>query len=133
MKNKAEYALESMYYILSDEEYEQIEDGSEEEIFKKILKYWEKHDPTPHTPFNEAMAEYFARVDFSFFNFQTVTAEDGSKTDRGKIYILFGPPSNKEIKLANNVSLEIWTYESLNKQYFFEQTSTGIYKLIKIK
>ena len=38
-----------------------------------------------NTPYNEEMAEYFSRVDYAFYNFQTINQKDGAKTDRGKI------------------------------------------------
>src|SRR5690606_32582498 len=84
------YAVKLMHYILTDDEYSQMETGDDENKAKKIMEYWKKHDPTKHTPFNEAMTEYFARADYAFFNYQTIQEKDGALTERGKIYILFG-------------------------------------------
>lgn len=128
-----DYAAEMMYYILTDDEYKEIKSGSSSKIFKKILDYWKKRDPTPSTLFNEAMTEYFHRVDYAFFNFQTTTEKDGAKTDRGKIYILFGNPDLTERNLGqNNRTVEIWKYKKLNKEFVFESNNAGRLELVKI-
>jgi hypothetical protein len=53
-------------------------------------------------------------------------------TDRGKVYILYGPPSTIERKLVEKSSIEIWKYIELKKEFTFESISTGVYKLSKI-
>ena len=87
----SKYAAESMFYILTDQEYEKILKGSENDIKAKIFAYWRTKDPSPQTSFNEALAEYFNRVDYAFFNFQTIEDRDGSKTERGKVYMTAYP------------------------------------------
>jgi GWxTD domain-containing protein len=125
-----EYAAEVMYYMLTDEEYNVIKKGSREEVFKKILAYWKKYDPTPNTPYNEAMSEYFKRVDYAYFNFQTFAEKDGAKTDRGKIYILNGPATTIDIKLQEDKTIERWYYKRLKKEFVFESVTSGIFKLV---
>ncbi len=128
-----DYAAEMMYYILTDDEYNEIKSGSSSKVFKKILDYWKQRDPTPTTLYNEAMAEYFQRVDYAFFNFQSTNEKDGAKTDRGKIYILFGNPDVTERNLnQNNRTVEIWKYKKLNKEFVFESNNAGRLELVKI-
>ncbi|MCX7737192.1 MAG: GWxTD domain-containing protein [Candidatus Kapabacteria bacterium] len=128
-----DYAAEMMYYILPDDEYKEIKSGSSSKIFKKILDYWKKRDPTPETLYNEAMAEYFRRVDYAFFNFQSTIDKDGAKTDRGKIYILFGSPDSTERNLGtNNQTVEIWKYNKLKKEFVFQSNNSGKFELVKI-
>lgn len=129
---KPKYAVSLMYYILTDSEFDAINSGSETDIMRKIIAYWKKRDPTPFSPYNEAMVEYFSRADYAFFNFQTISEKDGAKTDRGKIYILYGPPDSIERKLVNSEAIEIWHYKKLIKEFIFQTKSTGVYKLIKI-
>ncbi len=128
-----EYAAETMKYILTYEELDKMESGSVNEIFAKIRDYWRNQDPSPETPYNEAMAAYFERVDYAFFNFQTIAVKDGAMTDKGMIHILFGSPSNIETSLNNGKSKEIWTYSKLNKEFTFELVAAGEYKLAQIK
>ena len=128
-----EYAAELMKYILTDEEYDEISDGSKSEILNKIWKYWQKHDPTKFTPYNEAMAEYFTRVDDASFNYRGIGVKDGAKTERGKIYILNGKPDSVERTLENGKRKEEWKYEQLKQVYYFETNPAGRYILKEIK
>ncbi len=66
------------------------------------------------------MAEYYRRVDESIKRYSTANEKDGYRTDRGRIYILFGAPTiiNRLLK-PNTVPAEIWTYEKLKKRFTF--------------
>jgi GWxTD domain-containing protein len=132
MRNPA-YAIEVMYYILNDDEYKAMKSGSDEDKAKKVMDYWKLKDPTKSTPYNEAMTEYFRRVDYAFFNYQTLKEKDGAKTERGKIYILHGKPDNVEKTLKEKKQFEIWTYNNLSKKFHFELVSNGLYVLRKIE
>jgi GWxTD domain-containing protein len=129
---KVDFAANIMYYILTDDEFKKLNKGSQEEVSHHIIDYWKMHDPTPYTAYNEAMTEYFRRVDYAFFNFQTFTEKDGANSDRGKIYILYSKPSSVEQSLTNNKSFEKWRYDKLKKEFIFETVSSGIYKLSSI-
>ncbi len=129
-----DFAMESMRYILTKEEFKKIDSGDDIEIFRNIVEYWKAKDPTPATPYNEAMAEYFRRVDYSAMNYNTIKEKNGMKTDRGKIYILFGPPSEVNSELKDESSFEIWDYNNrVNKTFTFEMVSSGIFRLIDVK
>ena len=128
-----DYAAEQMYLILTDSEYKKLKSGNKTEIFNNILNYWKERDPTPATEYNEAMTEYFRRVDYAFFNYQTIIQREGSKTDRGKVYILNGKPDKIENDMNDKKSREIWTYVELEKRYIFDLISVGFYKLVKIE
>lgn len=127
-----DFAVEAMYYILTDAEYKELRSGPRKDLFPKILNYWQPHDPTPQTAFNEAMAEYFKRVDYAMLNFETLSEKNGAKTDRGKIYILFGPPTETKQSNENGINVEIWKYDNLKKEFIFEVESMSNYLLKKI-
>lgn len=127
------YAIEIMYYILTDEEFDKMRSGTDQEKSAKLMKYWKEKDPTKSTPFNENMTEYFRRVDYAFFNFQTLKEKDGAKSERGKIYILHGKPEKIEKVLSNGKQFELWTYSRLKKIFHFELISNGLYYLTKIE
>lgn len=132
--NDIDYALESMEYLLTKNQLKEIDSGDNTEIFKNIIDYWKQRDPTPATPYNEAMAEYFRRVDYAALNYSTIKEKNGMKTDRGKIYILFGEPSNVNSQLKDDSSYEIWDYTNrVNRTFTFEMVSSGIFKLIDVK
>lgn len=128
-----EYAIEIMYYILSDEALKNMQSGDEIEMKTKFDEYWKTKDPTPNTPFNEAMYQYFSRVDYSFFNYQSISQADGAKTDKGKIYILYGKPDKTDSEFINNRQEEIWIYDKAKKKYYFSTVATGLLKLSKIE
>lgn len=127
------YATDLMYYILTDEELKLIQEGSDAQIAKKFMEYWKKLDPTPNTPYNESMEQYFSRVDFAFFNFSTLAEKDGAQTDRGKVFILNGPP---DLILDQNIEGKpgfIWEYKNLKQRYIFSSISSGFFKLVAIE
>lgn len=130
---KVSYAIDCMSYILKDNEIDDLRSGEVKENWEKFYSFWSKKDPTPNSLYNEALIQYFTRVDYAFFNFQTLSEVDGSKTDRGKIYILFGEPQAMTNGFANGKSTITWSYPNLKKDYVFELISSGVYKLIQIK
>lgn len=131
--SEVQYAVNSMYYILTDAEFSDINSGNNTKKYKKIIDYWKKFDPDPKTIYNEAMATYFNRVDYAFFNYRTLVEKDGAKTDRGKIYILNGAPDKIENDMTDKSHSEIWYYYNLRQKYTFNIISVGNYKLKKIE
>lgn len=128
-----QYMLRVMEYILTDDEIKLFRSFKRRQLPEKLFDYWKRLDPTPNTPYNEAMHEYFTRVDYSSIAFRTPVQSDGALTDRGMIYILFGPPDDIRRFHQNNKLREQWTYRRLIKEFTFEQVSTGNFRLIQIK
>src|SRR5437867_3864122 len=54
--------------------------------------FWARRDPTPNTPQNEFRQEFEAKVKAADENFKSSKLR-GALTDRGKILLLFGPPT----------------------------------------
>ncbi|MBC8043639.1 MAG: GWxTD domain-containing protein [Rhizobacter sp.] len=123
-----------MEYIAPPQVISDVQTGSQPEREQKFKNFWKQKDPTPDTEFNEVMAEYYRRVDYAFFNFYT-TREYGWRTDRGKIYILYGEPTKIDREFpANAPTRETWTYTSLGKTFVFsDRTKTGTYELVQQK
>ncbi|MDE3058007.1 MAG: GWxTD domain-containing protein [Bacteroidota bacterium] len=130
-----DFAVKAMQYITTDSEYDRLQSGSLTERIKAFEAFWKQRDPTPATAYNEMMAEYFRRVDYTETAFRTLKEDNGAMTDRGKVYILNGAPSNIERLLQpNSVPKEVWTYESLKKKFYFEdQSRQGNYKLVLVE
>lgn len=106
-------ALKILNYLFENEHSLNRYFADKNEQLIKFYEIWKKLDPTPHTPFNELMAEFYRRADYAFTNFNSVSQADGAQTDRGKIYIIYGPPSKVERTFApDGRSIEIWTYNS---------------------
>ncbi|HRP02770.1 MAG TPA: GWxTD domain-containing protein [Candidatus Kapabacteria bacterium] len=128
-----EYSYKLLYYILTDQQYDELTSGNDKEIMHKLSDYWKSKDPTIGTPFNEAMYQYYQRADYAFFNFQTIQEKDGAKTIRGKIYILYGKPDAIKNSFVSAKSQEVWYYKKINKKFIFEIKDKGIFELISIE
>jgi GWxTD domain-containing protein len=128
-----DFAVIAMRYITTDSEYDDLRSGSRESRIKKFEDFWAKRNTVPGSAYNEMMAVYFRRVDYTFTNFRTLKEENGALTDRGKVYILYGKPSSIERSLApGGPPKETWIYSMLNRQFIFEDPSRqGNYKLIE--
>jgi GWxTD domain-containing protein len=126
-------AVEALKYIASEEEIDQMSVFSSTKSRKAFKEYWKKQNPDTTRAYNLKMAEYYRRVDESIKRYSLGNDVDGFRTDRGRIYILFGSPSltNRLLK-PNSAPMEIWTYEKLRKRFvFIDQQKTGNYILNK--
>lgn len=101
---------------------------SEKEQFKE--EFWERRDPDPSTKINEFKVEYYERMERADEIFIS-EGIPGYKTDRGRIYILFGPPMNKltDYVGSNGVCREIWYYGAF-PVVFVDNACTGKYRLV---
>jgi GWxTD domain-containing protein len=110
------WADEYVSYIITDSErrvFSSLPTSDEKLVF--IESFWERRDPTPETPENEFREQYAAR--FGYANAQFRAGRPGWKTDRGRIFILLGPPSyidrNPMGRTSTERPSEVWTYMSL--------------------
>lgn len=82
---------EDVKYIITDEEREAfLRLSNEEERDNFIEAFWQRRDPTPDTPENEFKEEHYRRI--AYANEHFASGVPGWKTDRGRIYIVFGKP-----------------------------------------
>ena len=81
---------EDVVYIISDEErkaFKQLSNDEERDQF--IEAFWQRRDPTPDTEENEFKEEHYRRIEYANEHFPA--GIPGWKTDRGRIYIMYGP------------------------------------------
>ena len=82
-------------YIIIDEErkaFKKLETDDEREHF--IEEFWRRRDPDPDTDENEYREEYYERI--AYANEHFASGIPGWKTDRGRIYIMYGKPDELE-------------------------------------
>jgi GWxTD domain-containing protein len=82
---------EDVVYIITDEEraaFKQLSNDEERDQF--IEAFWQRRDPTPDTEENEYKEEHYARI--AYANEHFAAGIPGWKTDRGRIYIVYGKP-----------------------------------------
>ena len=83
---------EDVVYILTDEErsvFNRLSNDDERDAF--IEQFWRRRDPDPNTGINEFKEEHYRRI--AYANEHFTSGLEGWVTDRGRIYITFGPPN----------------------------------------
>jgi GWxTD domain-containing protein len=86
---------EDVAYIITEEEkdaFKRLQTDDEREQF--IEQFWLRRDPTPDTDENEFKEEHYRRIAYADEHFPS--GIPGWKTDRGRIYIMYGPPDSIE-------------------------------------
>ncbi len=87
--------LSKVRYIITAEENRIFLELPPESRGKFIEEFWRRRDPTPGTERNEFKELYFRRIEEANRLFRG--AKPGWLQDRGRIYILFGPPQERQV------------------------------------
>lgn len=85
--------LDEVSYIIMPEERQaflRLQTNEEREQF--IERFWARRNPDPESPDNTFKDEYYRRI--AYANEHFASGIPGWKTDRGRIYIMWGPPDN---------------------------------------
>ena len=127
-------------YVLLQEDklaYRRLETTEERARF--IRKFWAARDPDRTTTENEYRALFFHRVEEAQRQFTTESTKPGWKTDRGKIWILLGPPDEQDDYAPRSIRPDVinWTYRNpppgsgatINVQVRFVLDASGEYRL----
>jgi GWxTD domain-containing protein len=86
---------EDVVYIISNEERQAWRHlATDEEREQFIEQFWLRRDPTPDTVENEFKEEHYRRI--AYANQRYASGIPGWKSDRGRIYITYGPPDEIE-------------------------------------
>jgi GWxTD domain-containing protein len=136
-------------YIISDDErqaFHRLSNDEEREQF--IEQFWLRRDPTPDTEENEFKEEHYRRI--AYVNERFASGIPGWKTDRGMIYIKYGPPDEIESHPSGGSyqrpieqgggSTTTYPFETWRYRYidgigtnvvieFVDQTMTGEYRM----
>ena len=140
---------EDVAYILTGEEKEAfLHLNSDEEREQFIEQFWLRRDPTPDTVENEFREEHYRRI--AYANERFSSGKPGWRTDRGRIYIAWGPPDDIESHLSGGAyyrpieegggststyAFEIWRYrylEGVGQEVileFVDPSMSGEYRL----
>lgn len=126
--------LNALKYVATAKEYKRFVSASPEARKELIAEFWRQRDPTPATPENELREEFHKRVEFTMRYF-SIAAEGrpGWQTDRGKIYILYGKPSDirrRNVDIDSN-PYEFWYYTEIDRRFvFLDKSGLGAYRLV---
>jgi GWxTD domain-containing protein len=82
-------------WIISEEErkaFKTLSNDEERDAF--IEQFWLRRNPNPDSPENEFREEHYRRI--AYANEHFASGKPGWKTDRGRVYIAWGPPDSIE-------------------------------------
>jgi GWxTD domain-containing protein len=94
-KTYKKWLNEDVVWIITDEEraaFKQLSNDEERDNF--IEAFWQRRDPTPDTEENEYKEEHYRRI--AYANEHFAAGIPGWKSDRGRIYIMYGPPDETD-------------------------------------
>ena len=150
-KESAPYTswLEEVIYIITPAEraaFQRLTTNEERDQF--IEEFWRRRNPDPDSPENTAREEHFRRIAYANDHFSS--GVPGWKTDRGHIYILWGPADEVDFHAAGSpytrtpqegggetvtYAFEVWRYRHLGEigdnieLEFVDPTGTGEFHL----
>ncbi len=150
-KQYQKWLNEDVIYIITPEErrsFLHLSTNEEREQF--IEAFWQRRNPDPDSPENTFKEEHYRRI--AYANEHFASGIPGWKTDRGKIYIMWGPPDEIDAHPTGGTwdrpmdqgggetttyAYEDWRYRYLEGQglgenvelEFVDPTGTGEYHL----
>jgi GWxTD domain-containing protein len=136
----AKWLNEDVAYIITDQEraaFKRLPTDEEREHF--IEQFWLRRDPTPGTPRNEFKEEHYRRIAYANQHYAAANIP-GWKTDRGRIYITYGPPDEIESHPAGGTvtyPFEQWLYHRIDGVgtniiiEFVDSTRSGEYRMTR--
>lgn len=104
---------------------------TDDERHNFLKQFWLRRNPG--TSEQDIHAEIDRRLTYADQHFQTTTGLPGSQTDRGRMYVIYGPPD--EIESHPNEGKEEWAYHRIQgpnviKTFtFVDPSRTGDYRL----
>jgi GWxTD domain-containing protein len=124
--------LSQVRYIVTGEErkiFLELPDSGKDAF---IEEFWKRRDPDPDTEQNEFKIEYEDRLQKAGRLFHG-EGRPGWQTDRGRIFILFGPPQERLTYPmdAGGFCREVWYYGSF-PVIFIDEQCTGHFALTAI-
>jgi GWxTD domain-containing protein len=136
----SERALDSLYdpliYLMSAEEQGISSSLTVEGKRTFLRRFWAARDPAPATPHNQAMTAFYGAITEANRRFREGGAAQvvGWRTDRGRIFIRYGPPDEvlSRPQAGSSRPYEVWKYARVRarKFVFLDVTSFGHYELI---
>ena len=141
---------QDILYIITDDEravFSKLSTPEEKEQF--IEQFWQRRNPNPSQGGNEFREEHYRRI--AYANAKYASGIPGWKTDRGRIYIMFGEPAEIEDHAGggnyvrpsyegggstNTYPFQTWRYRHIDgvgddvEIEFVDQSWTGLYKMV---
>lgn len=125
------YAIDKLELIAKKDEISKIRDA--DSTYDAFLIFWSKYNDNSKTKFNAIMEEFYHRVDYAIQYYSNLSEKDGSVTDMGKTYIIYGKPDETQRKYSpSKGTLEVWKYNKIKRNFIFQdKTGLGKYTLVE--
>ena len=106
---------EVVWIITPEERYAFQRLSADQERDQFMNQFWERRNPTPGSAANPAKDEHYRRLKYANAHFTTAKTP-GWKGDRGRVYIIYGPPDEIEAHPASASAkpTELWLYHLLH-------------------
>jgi len=148
-QNYKDWLNKDVVYIITEEErqfFKSLKNDEEKENF--IQQFWDRRNPDPRSSYNAFKEEHYRRI--AYANEHFTSGVPGWRTDRGRIYITFGPPDDVETHptggtynrphfegggTTNRYPWEGWWYRHIDgvgdgiSMLFYDQSVSGEYRL----
>lgn len=124
-------AIRQLRYIAKSSTIKRIQNAPPKEQEQMFKDFWTQRDPSPDTEENELLQEYYYRIDRANTLFGSF--RDGWETDRGEVFIRFGPPDEVERHPYefDTRPYEIWYYYDTQRRFIFvDEMGYGEYRLV---
>lgn len=130
---------EGVIYIIDDAEraaFQKLATDAERDHFME--QFWERRNPTPGSSPNKFKEEHYRRLAYANQYFRTTSGTPGWQTDRGHMYIVYGPPDEIDSHPKGSqttVGIETWMYRHIeglgDNEFitFIDRTGQGDYRL----
>jgi len=126
-------SVNQLKYIAKSSEIREINRAPNMQERSRLFRaFWNRRDPTPGTPRNERMEEYYYRIKFA--NDRYSRFGDGWETDLGQVFILYGEPDYIQrypYSYGSSKPYQVWSYYSIGRRFvFIDRTGVGDYQLL---
>lgn len=126
------FLVEPLKLIMPKNEWKALSKAEGEEQNNLFKKFWKDRNPDKHSDKNMLLEEFFYRVEDANRRFR-FGSMDGWRTDRGRIYLINGPPDNvrHQYSQSRQAVYEIWEYREQGITYYFrDDYGNGDYRLM---
>jgi GWxTD domain-containing protein len=123
-------AIAQLLYIADSKTLKMMKAADADAKKQLLQSFWKERDPSPGTPDNELMNEYYHRIHEADERFRCYKA--GWKTDRGWVFVTYGEPNEVErypFELDSR-PYEVWRYYRPERRFLFiDKNGFGDYDL----
>jgi len=127
-------AIEELKFLLDDAQWRSLAALTPDGKRQFLIRFWRERDPDPATAVNEYRVSFNERRGYADQKFGYLN-KSGWKTDRGRVYLLYGPPDKIDFH-PHDIDArpyEIWYYDSIEGGVMFvfvDRNNFGDYRLV---